>query len=353
MKNYYITTGFMGSGSSAMTNLLCEFEGVEAPNSDFEYVFLHAPNGLFDLEDKLLIGNNALRSDEAIHSFYDYMNDLYYKKHYWVSDYKNKVSKSFMEYVDEFIYSLNPIKLKGKNAFWYYTENPDWIMMMKKVFRKMIALLTFNRIVIQQPLKYQGMILAYPTSEEFYGAAKKFVYQIMEEIKSDKQTIVLDQFLLPHNLQRLDSYFSDDVIVVLVDRDPRDIYLSNKYYWISKNISIPVPTDVKGFCYQYRRMRESICNTNKNKVVRVQFEDLIYDYENTLKRIYRDLNLSTELHIDKGKYFNPKVSIVNTNLQRKSTAFIREAESIAEELSDYLYRFPEDYQYNDKLEEVF
>ena len=56
---------YMGSGSSAVTDLLREYEGINTKNSDFEYVFLYAPDGLFDLEYKLLYNNNAIRSDEA------------------------------------------------------------------------------------------------------------------------------------------------------------------------------------------------------------------------------------------------------------------------------------------------
>ncbi len=55
----------------------------------YEYVLLHCPNGLFDLEDKLLIGNNAIRSDmEAIRSFELQMKKLYDKKYWWVGNYK-------------------------------------------------------------------------------------------------------------------------------------------------------------------------------------------------------------------------------------------------------------------------
>ena len=69
MGKIIVPTGYMGSGSSAITDLLTELEGYDADTGTFEYVFLHCPNGLFDLEDKLLKGNNALRSDEALHSF--------------------------------------------------------------------------------------------------------------------------------------------------------------------------------------------------------------------------------------------------------------------------------------------
>ena len=67
-KKIIIPTGYMGSGSSAITDLFSEIDGVNASRGTFEYVFMHCPNGIFDLEDKLLIGNNAVRSDEALHS---------------------------------------------------------------------------------------------------------------------------------------------------------------------------------------------------------------------------------------------------------------------------------------------
>ncbi len=60
MNKILVPTGYMGSGSSAVTDI-AEIDGCSARNGDFEFVFLHCPNGVFDLEDKLLHGNNAIR----------------------------------------------------------------------------------------------------------------------------------------------------------------------------------------------------------------------------------------------------------------------------------------------------
>ena len=83
MNKIVITTGYMGSGSSAATDLISEFRGYDFNNGDFEYVLLHCPDGLFDLEDKLLLGNTAIRSDEAIHRFLECAKTLYDTKNYW------------------------------------------------------------------------------------------------------------------------------------------------------------------------------------------------------------------------------------------------------------------------------
>ena len=60
MRKIIVPTGYMGSGSSAVTDLVAEYKNCNNDYRSFEYVFLHCPNGLFDLEDKLLIGGCRL-----------------------------------------------------------------------------------------------------------------------------------------------------------------------------------------------------------------------------------------------------------------------------------------------------
>ena len=353
MKKYYITVGFMGSGSSAMTELLSEFRGITSANGDFEYVFLYTPNGVFDLEDKLLRANNALRSDEAIHSFLDCMNDLYRKKNYWVANYKERVSNRFLDYVHTFVNDLTTTKLETSSAYWYYMQNPTRIMTAQRLVRKAVYVCSLKKLLLPPPLRYHGMILSFPKSDEYYEAAKRFIYAVMDAVKGSSDAVILDQFLLPHNLSRIDLYFNDDVKAVLIDRDPRDVFLSNKYYWIPKHTGVPFATDAKMFCIQYKRMRECMQEIKSEKVIHYQFEDLVYNYDSTIKDLYDKLELSEQLHVDKKKNFNPEISIVNTNIKRKNPMFIQEAEIIEHELPQYLYQFPIDYHYSDKNQTVF
>ena len=352
MKKYYITAGYMGSGSSALTDLLSEFEGVSSPNGDFEYVFLHAPNGLFDLEDKLLIGNNALRSDEAIHSFLKLMDDLYRKKRYWVADYKHKVSEDFPEYVEQLIRDLDPTR-PDEDTYWYYMQDPTGYMTFLRMLRKALYLLSFKRILVPQPLRYRGMTLAFPSDEEFYEAARRFVYAVMEAVRADHEAAIFDQMLLPHNLFRADRYFRDDTAIVLADRDPRDVFLANKYYWKPQHVPLPFPTEVEDFCRVYRKMRENVRKADSKLIVKVQFEDLIYRYDETLEDLYRELQLPKQAHTAKRQHFDPSVSIVNTNIQRKDQRYRREAEIIEKRLGEYLYAFPEKYDYSAERNDVF
>lgn len=161
MNQLIVPCGYMGSGSSAITDLMKEIKNYKAPNNDFEYVFLHCPNGVFDLEDKLLNGNNAIRSDEAIHSFIATMRLLFDKKNYWVGMYKSKVSVDFMKYCYDFIEKLNVYKYN--NTYWYYQQIPDLRMSIQNYFRRMIAKLRF----LQGAIKYgiqsmQGALFIWP-----------------------------------------------------------------------------------------------------------------------------------------------------------------------------------------------
>ena len=353
MKKYYIITGYMGSGSSAVTDLLSELNGIAVPNGDFEYVFLHTPDGVFDLEDKLLLGNNALRSDEAIHRFLRCMEDLYDKKHYGVGGYDKKISPQFIDYVRNFINHINPIKLDDKVGSWYYTENPTRAMVCLRFLRKGIYLLSGKKIDLPSPVRYKGMILAFPKADEFYKAAHEFLYSVMEKLRGNNESVVLDQLLLPHNLYRIPRYFDNDAAVIVVDRDPRDVFISNKYFWSKKRLQVPYPTQVDDFCYVYDRIRDISGDMSDKSIIRIHFEDLIYNYEDTIKGLFNKLGLSEDQHVNKKKIFKPEVSIVNTNLANGNEQYKEEAEIIKEKLSKYIYDFPSSSRNNVKMDEIF
>lgn len=47
MKRIIVPMGYMGSGSSAITDLISEFKDCQNEYKSYEYVLLHCPNGLF------------------------------------------------------------------------------------------------------------------------------------------------------------------------------------------------------------------------------------------------------------------------------------------------------------------
>ncbi|WP_159636253.1 hypothetical protein [Erysipelothrix anatis] len=337
MKNILIPTGYMSSGSSAITDLVSEFDGYFADYGTHEYVFLHCPNGLFDLEDKLLIGNNAIRSDEAMHSFYNTMKMLYNKKYWWVGHYNKTFGEDFLKHTEEFMDSITTLKTK---QYWYYQENTNFKMAIRLTWNRILKLVTMNKVIGKKPLLYPEMWLALPTPDEFYGASKAYLDKLFNMIGNDSRALILDQLLLPFNLHRYENYFNSNVKVVVVERDPRDVYLLNKYFHIKSNTSVPYPTEVNAFCDYYKRMRSSEKISDNAQILRLNFEDLIYNYDISLSRIKSLLELSDESHVRKFECFKPEVSIENTQIFYNRPEYAEEVAVIEDKLLDYLYDFP-------------
>ena len=348
MRKVIIPLSYMGSGSSAVTDLISEFANVNNKYGSFEYVFLHCPNGVFDLEDKLLIGNNSLKSDEAIHTFLKTMKELYNKKYYWVGNYNKIIGSDFYNRCVQYVNELIDFKLDN---YWYIQENTNFKMAVKLAIRKIVYILTFKKVDLEKPLLYNTMYLSYPSEEKFYKVTKKFIYDIFEMIDAGKDDLLLDQLLLPHNLFRVKNYFDDNVKMIVVDRDPRDVFITNKYVWRFKHDGVPYSYDVKEFCEQYKKIRLIEKGYKNKNILKIHFEDLIYKYDETLKEIIKFLGYENRKQVLKGKKFNPEKSIVNTQLFN-NLKYQEEAKYIAKELKDYLYNFPYKYEKEEK-DEIF
>lgn len=347
MNKIIVPTGYMGSGSSAITDLVAEFRDCQNEYKNYEYVLLHCPNGLFDLEDKLLIGNNAVRSDEAIRNFELQMQKLYDKKFWWVGNYKKIIGPDFMDITKDYINKIQEFNFSG---FWYMHEEVNCKMFIKLLLRKPLKMLTFNKVKCNKILKYSdGMRISYVSPEKFYKESQDYIYKIINRISKGKNNIVLDQFLLPFNLFRVDNYFDDKLRVIVVERDPRDVFIINKYIWQERQLSVPFPLDVNEFCVFYKKMRESEKNCNSKKVYRVKFEDLIYNYDTIVKEITKFLGFRDSDHINKKTRFIPEKSIKNTQLFRKEE-YREESKIIEKELKKYLYDFP--YEINNDVKET-
>lgn len=335
--NIIVPVGYMGSGSSAITDLIAEFNGYEAKAGTFEYVFLHCPNGLFDLEDKLLISNNTLRSDEALHSFYNTMKQLYDKKYWWVGHYKNIVGKDFLPVTKDFVDSLIQCK---PNFYWYNQENVNTKMFFKLMLNKIVSTITLNQVKLKKPLLYPEIWLSYVKPEEFYTNARKYLSKVFDMMGVNQNHIILDQLLLPQNVHRIDNYFESNMKAFVVERDPRDVFIINKYIWAKRNEPIPFSTDVDEFCRQYRLLREMEKHSTSDKVMYVKFEDLIYKYDDTVQSIIEFLGLTSTDHIRKKSKFNPEISINNTQLFMANEEYEAEGKIIADSLPEYIYDFP-------------
>ena len=336
MRKILVPVSYMCSGSSAVTDFLREFENVKLGYDNFEFVFLHCPNGVFDLEDQLLVGNNALRSDESFRQFLARMKDFYDRKFWWQGNYKKIFGSVFYPRTEKFVDELIDYKL---DYFWYMHELPNAKMIIQLFFRKVVYYLTFKKVLLNRKRRYNEMLLGYPTPEEFYLAAKKYIKDILNMLDNSNNDLILDQLVLPFNLFRVENYFDDNAKFIVVERDPRDVFLSTKYIWTPQKQGVPYAADVVEFCEQYRKIRQMEKPTTNKNILRIKFEDLIYKYDETTNKIIKFLNFEKRKQINKKKYFDPDISIKGTQLFKKKE-YQKEGEYIADHLKEYLYDFP-------------
>lgn len=328
MDKIIVPMSYMGSGSSAVTDLLKEYERINTKNSDFEYVFLYAPDGLFDLEYKLLYNNNAIRSDEAIKNFRKLMEKLYHYDGWGIANYKDKISHNFMNVVESYLDSIITSKYQG---IWYYHQKPSKIAWFLRVIRRIIFKKTTKPKQVQ-------LEMSMVSSDDFYEKSRKFILNVIKEISDIEEYIVLDQLLLPHNLNIIDNYKIEELFPIIISRDPRDVFIMNKYFWKPRNQEVPYPTDVKEFCNYYKMMRENEKKTN-TLALRLNFEDLVLNYEETKQDIENFIGIDSVHHKAKFEYFNPAISVNNLQVYSRDDKYREEVEMIELELSEYLYNF--------------
>ena len=104
--------------------------------------------------------------------------------------------------------------------------------------------------------------------------------------------------------ERCTRYF-DDLKIILVDRDPRDIFLSMKYIWKERD---EFWDNVQLFCDWYRWVHQMSFPRPTN-VLGIRFEDLIYHYAREVDKIEQFIG---------GGLINPIIQCQKPHLNRRN-----------------------------------
>lgn len=313
---------YHGTGSSAITDLLSEYSCYKSL-LNYEFRFVQDPEGISDLEYNLVENHHRLNSGHALKRYKQYVDMLAGNKiiKWYERFFNNNWKKCSYKYINE----LMDFSYKG---YWHQ----DVIDKGKSFYGLNMVV---GRILVT---KNEITMCSAPSEEKFLICTRNYIDELFRYANDEnKSAIVVDQLVPPSNLSRYLRYFND-IKVFVVDRDPRDIYLSEKYVW--KGRVIPVE-NVKLFCkwFKYTRHHRKKESFPIDNVMYIQFEDLIYKYEDTLDKIEKWLNLDSNNHSEQFKYLNPKVSIKNTRLWEKYTNCNEDIRYIEKELYEYIYDY--------------
>ena len=347
MQQVITCTGYGGTGSSAVTNIIEEFKTIKSLSAEFECTFLHEADGIRDLENALSEGHR-LKCDLAIKRFLR-LADVLNKQR----PFKKYFNGNFLRHSKSFIDSICIAQWQGN---WH--RGTDTIKLSKE------DLLYYNlaRQVFLNEYSYSRYSLFEPNTwhptyhkrnksyyahftDTFYLKAQEYVAKLIAEITThiDAEKILIDQFFPASDISAYFNY-APATKVIIVDRDPRDMYVLNKSSWGEPYIP---SGDVDTFIHWYRGIRFSQQKERQNQnVLLLHFEDLIFNYEASLAAIELFLNLNDKEHIKKLECFNPAQSIKNICKFKNYPQWKDDILRIEHELPEYCYHFPDEFTNN-------
>ncbi|HHN8407655.1 TPA: hypothetical protein ACRRX0_002393 [Morganella morganii] len=321
-------TGYGGTGSSVISDLLGEFSNVSSMGN-FEFRFIQDPNGIRDLDYGINENNNRLTTSYHINNFISYINYLSKSKVY---NYESFFNNQFKSISDKFINNIVDIKWDG---FWHQD------IIDSSFFRKFIY---YSERIIQKKIlrmkeggaNFYGSLfnkkMYYSSGKNFHQHVKNYMAElILSSNHNNKDFVVFDQIIPSNNVDKYTNYFNE-IKVIIVDRDPRDLYILNEALWKEKWI----PSDnLDNYIEWFQILRKD--KTENENIIYLQFEDFIYNYDSTIRTVCDFCNIDIANHQWKNKYFDPSISIKNTNLVERFPQFKDDANIIKNRLMQFCY----------------
>lgn len=335
---FIIWSGFIGSGSSAVGDYLKEFSHTFECGKEIR--FIKDPGGISDLKLHLI-------------DHWDFVNSLFAGQQFlkmskiWARygnspfsrpglSYNKHINKNYYNLSKDYLSSLSLCTLKQE---FYCTKfcKPYF----KYVFDR-------NRAYIER--KTKGIIkianrripksyLCNPNLESFSKSTKEYICNLFSPHQFSngiENTILLDLAISPCDLTPLDLYF-DDAKMIIVERDPRDIYVEDVEEACNMNEKVGSYEDGLVFAERMRCMYSKVVRNNP-KVLFIRFEDFVVNYEENAKIINKFVNFDEINHVSKNKYFNPSYSIRNVGKWKKYYPQFKDAlDVIKEKLPDLCY----------------
>jgi len=295
--DFVCVSGYGRSGSSACIDLLKEFEFVDGPDKEFRIA--KDPHGLLDLELSIVDNWEFIRHNTAINDFLEYCSMLGRGESIF-----KKVGKNFSDilYIDfmkesiEYVNRINNFTYFGDTLLHRYRLNALQSFKQRlnsKLGLSNAALMHFSR----------------PTKERFLVETNRYLRRLFENYAANKNIhkVVLDQAISPTNMKKTLKYF-DNAKLIIVDRDPRDIYATMLKEKCFLGADVINRDSVHKYIKWHRDVRKQVAQDiddsfMQDKVLRLNFEDFFLHYERIIGEIKKFLNIEFS-HKEKGIRFN-------------------------------------------------
>ncbi len=321
--------GYHATGSGVIDDLFREFDNVSQGFYEAESQFLQAADGISDLEFHLVECPNRLKTGIVVERFLRYAKDTRRM-------YEKIFGSEWIKMCENYVEAITKFQFQG------YHDRP---LIVKKPHMKYVIL--FLKVINKlTPKKYRkpGWYNYFPHEKEYHACiserefiqkTRDFVDILCSHIPQNENTdyIVLDQ-LVPGNAPMRYLRYVRDLKVIVVDRDPRDLYIHHQ-----KHCDHKLPSDPYQFCEYYRDIRRKTEIVSSDDVLYVTFEDMIYKYDEMVKKVMNFVGIDVSHHVSPKSHFNPEVSIKGTQQWNSYPQYLDAVKIIESELPDYLYHY--------------
>lgn len=329
------TCGFGSTGSSAVCDYLMECEGFQ--NFDaVEFTLSTMVDGLEDLEFHIMKQNTRLSS--SIYAIQRFRKAIHERSREWSVETSAK-RQDILDLTNHYLKDITQLTFIGNGP---QIDRPH-----NEFIRRYFGEAVIKQRIIPYLEKKKWLkknIDFYPLTEldasirpsNFYEASKRYVSSILTLLGCDlNKSVVLDQAFVGNDPEKSFPFFNDPYAIV-VDRDPRDLYIFAKKVLLSRGRFMPIDS-VEKFITYYRMMRDNQPYKIPNeRILVIPFESMVYDYDKAAAKIDQFLGCVNKR---RKSIFDPSISIANTNLVRKFPEFKEDVAKIERQLNEYLFPF--------------
>lgn len=322
--------GYGYSGSGAVVDLLRECSEVNYINYG-EFNISYIPDGLEDLRFHIMDSHSRyLSSDIALKRYHERISK------YVKSDvrFPSEIKKAIIDLTTEYINSLTMVSWIG----YWGVDYQETIGKLSNIrYRVNNKFYSFFKRFKKQGLLYPERVMRLSINPpQFEEITRDYVHSVLLVLGYKEGKInIIDQLFAADDPVKSFSFFKNPM-AILVDRDPRDVYILAKNTLVNHSLWIPT-SNVKSFVEYYKCIREHEKN-DSNNILRLYFEELVYDYDKT-KQIIADF-IGIHAPSLNGGLFNPEISINNTQLYEiADKKFVSDINYIERNLSSYLFDF--------------
>lgn len=316
--SFVLVSGFFSSGSSAVVDLLKEYSNTY--ECDAEIRLIKDPYGIGHLEETLLDHWELINSSAAIEDFL-WMCRICARTntHFPLSpvglSYKKKIHPRFMEITNNYISKLT--EFTYKTDYYHQKFKKSYLQYVFDRCRMGIEIYSGGRIKIANR-KIAPSYFAKPEREDFYRYTQEYFEELfVQYAKTDdeKYRIVLDQAVSPNNCELMNHCFKDAKMII-IDRDPRDMYIDDIINWgVILDDDYISEEAGRRFAIRQQALRCNLVNDDNIKYIR--FEDLILKYDQVSQDVASFIGMTESQHINKKKYLKPELSVNNIGIWKQ------------------------------------